>query len=103
MGNHKENQVMANATATETTEQLIARLQRENASLKANQPKPRKLELKVSEKRAVSLYGIRARFPLTFYKQEWEQVLNMADTIRQFIAAHPELATKGVEEDTPAT
>lgn len=86
-----------NAPANETTEQLIARLQRENATLKANQPKPRKLELRVSAKKAVSLYGIRARFPLTFYKQEWEQVLNMADQIRGFIAAHPELASKGDE------
>jgi hypothetical protein len=90
---------MSNVNPNETAEQLIARLQKENAALKAAAPKPRKLELRVSEKKAVSLYGVRARFPLTFYKQEWEQVLSMADQIRSFIAAHPELATKGASEE----
>jgi hypothetical protein len=41
----------------------------------------------VSEKGGVSLYGIR-RFPVTFYVEEWERILGMADEIRSFIAAH---------------
>jgi hypothetical protein len=41
----------------------------------------------VSQKGAVSLYGIR-RFPITFYGDEWDTVLGMADEIRTFIAEH---------------
>ena len=32
----------------------------------------------------VSLYGIR-RFPVTFYLEEWERILGMADEIRDFM------------------
>ena len=41
-------------------------------------------ELKVSQKGAVQINNIR-RFPITLYRQEMETILNMADTIRQFI------------------
>ena len=44
-------------------------------------------QLKVSEKGGVSLYGIR-RFPVTFYVEEWERILGMADEIRAFMAEH---------------
>ena len=52
----------------------------DNASRKA-------LSLKVSEKKAVQLDGLR-KFPVTLYKDEWFQVLGFADEIRAFIAAH---------------
>ena len=39
--------------------------------------------LKVSEKGAVSAYGI-GRFPVTLYQQQWEKLLGMADEIREF-------------------
>jgi hypothetical protein len=38
----------------------------------------------VSEKGGVSLYGLR-RFPVTFYADEWEKLLGMADEIRRFV------------------
>lgn len=60
----------------------LERLREENASLK--EAKEKALRLKVSEKGGVSLYGIR-RFPITFYKDEWDTVLGMADEIRAFI------------------
>lgn len=61
----------------------LERLRAENEALKA---KPgRGLSLKVSEKGAVSLYGLR-RFPVTFYADEWEKLLGMADDIRRFAA-----------------
>jgi hypothetical protein len=44
-------------------------------------------QLRVSEKGGVSLYGIR-RFPVTFYVEEWERILGMADEIRAFMAEH---------------
>ena len=41
--------------------------------------------LKVSEKGAVSVYGL-GRFPVTLYKEQWTRLLEMADDIRTFIA-----------------
>lgn len=59
----------------------LERLRAENEALKTKGP--RGLSLRVSEKGAVSLYGIR-RFPITFYADEWEKILGMADEIRRF-------------------
>lgn len=54
----------------------------------------RKLTLKVSEKGAVSLYGM-GRFPVTLYGTQWERLLNEADTIKAFLATNASLlATK---------
>lgn len=63
----------------------LERLRAENEALKAKDR--RGLRLQVSEKGGVSLYGIR-RFPITFYKEEWERILGMADEIRAFLAEH---------------
>ena len=53
--------------------------------------------LKVSEKGAVSLYGL-GRFPVTLYQEQWEKILDMAKDIRVFIAEHEdELKTKEKE------
>jgi hypothetical protein len=43
--------------------------------------------LKVSEKGAVSVYGM-GRFPVTLYKEQWLKLLDMSDDIRAFIAAN---------------
>jgi hypothetical protein len=43
--------------------------------------------LKVSEKGAVSVYGL-GRFPVTLYKEQWLRLLDTADDIRTFIAAN---------------
>jgi len=40
--------------------------------------------LKVSEKGGLSVYGM-GRFPVTLYREQWEKLLGMADSIRQFI------------------
>ena len=65
-------------------------MRRENEALKARiealEAKERRgTRLQVSEKGGVSLYGIR-RFPVTFYKEEWDRILGMADEITTFIA-----------------
>ena len=49
--------------------------------------KPRKLTLKVSEKGAVSVYGM-GKFPVTLYSQAWERLLDHADEIKSFIEAN---------------
>ena len=41
--------------------------------------------MKVSEKRAVSVYGL-GRFPVTLYQEQWNKLLPIADAIKQFIA-----------------
>ena len=49
----------------------------------------------LSAKGGVSLYGIR-RFPITFYLEEWNQILDMSDEIRTFLGDHEgELTRKG--------
>jgi hypothetical protein len=50
----------------------------------------RKLSLKVSEKGAVSLYGM-GRFPVTLYGSQWERLLDHADEVRAFLAANAAL------------
>jgi hypothetical protein len=60
----------------------VERLRAENEALKAKERRGTRLQ--VSEKGGVSLYGMR-RFPVTFYKEEWERILGMADEIRAFI------------------
>ena len=50
----------------------------------------RKLSLKVSEKGAMSLYGM-GRFPVTLYGTQWERLLDHADEIRAFLKANASL------------
>jgi hypothetical protein len=70
---------------TENDEDLreeVERLRAENDALKTKTS--RETRLQVSQKGAVSLYGIR-RFPITFYADEWDIILRMEDEIRTFI------------------
>lgn len=60
------------------------------ASLQAKADKPRTLSLKVSEKGAVSLYGM-GRFPVTLYGTQWERLLDNADAIRDFLKTNASL------------
>jgi hypothetical protein len=60
----------------------LERLRAENESLKKRSAKG--LSMKVSEKGAVSVYGL-GRFPVTLYKEQWARLLEMAEDIRAFI------------------
>jgi hypothetical protein len=60
----------------------IARLQAENDRLKGRSE--RGITLKVSEKGALSVYGL-GRFPVTLYKEQWRRVLAMATEIEAYI------------------
>jgi hypothetical protein len=46
------------------------------------------LSAKVSEKGAVSVYGVRSRFPVTFYQDEWLLILAHGEKIKAFIKAN---------------
>ncbi len=63
----------------------LERLRAENESLK--RPERGKLSMKVSEKGALSVYGM-GRFPVTLYKEQWLKLLGIADEIKTFIAAN---------------
>jgi hypothetical protein len=70
---------------TEDLQSELERLRAENERLKKA---PRgKLAMKVSEKGALSVYGM-GRFPVTLYKEQWLRLLAMADEIRAFIEAN---------------
>ena len=60
----------------------IERLRAENEALK--KPARGQMSLKVSEKGALSVYGL-GRFPVTLYREQWEKLLAMTDQIRTFI------------------
>ena len=66
----------------EDMEAELERLRRENAALKKGASDG--IRMKVSEKGAVSIYGM-GRFPVTLYKEQWLKLLNMSDEIRAFI------------------
>jgi hypothetical protein len=63
----------------------LDRLRNENAALKKGASSS--LRLKVSEKGALSVYGM-GRFPVTLYKEQWLKLLDMSAEIRAFIAAN---------------
>jgi hypothetical protein len=60
----------------------LERLKQENERLKRE--RSRGISLKVSEKGAVSVYGL-GRFPVTLYKEQWVKLLAVADDIQAFI------------------
>ena len=65
-----------------TREELLARiaeLEKQSGSRKAG-----KLEFKVSEKGAVSVYGL-GRFPVTLYYEQFTRLLDSADALRTFM------------------
>jgi hypothetical protein len=72
---------------SEELEAELARLRAENEALK--RPERGRLSLKVSEKGALSVYGM-GRFPVTLYKEQWLRLLAIADDIKSFIAANDE-------------
>lgn len=70
---------------TEDVQAELERLRAENERLK--QGGRGKLAMKVSEKGALSVYGM-GRFPVTLYKEQWLRLLSMADEIKAFIEAN---------------
>jgi hypothetical protein len=66
----------------EDLQKELERLRAENEALK--RPSRGQMSLKVSEKGALSVYGL-GRFPVTLYREQWEKLLGMADDIRKFI------------------
>ena len=81
--------------AATTTAELMARLAvLEAENLKLKEARHKSLSLKVSEKGAVSVYGL-GRFPLTLYSGQWSRLFEMIDQIKAFIESNKDkLAVK---------
>lgn len=62
----------------------LERLRAENESLKKAKPDRGTISMKVSEKGALSIYGM-GRFPVTLYKEQWVKLLAVAEDIKTFI------------------
>jgi len=69
----------------------VERLRAENEALK--KPSRGQMFLKVSEKGALSVYGL-GRFPVTLYREQWEKLLGMSDAIREFIKENDQTLKK---------
>jgi hypothetical protein len=68
--------------AEEDMKAELEKLRQENERLKRE--RSRGISLKVSEKGAVSVYGL-GRFPVTLYKEQWVKLLAVGDDILVFI------------------
>ena len=60
---------------------LVTQLQADNEALKAKA----KIRYKVSEKGALSVYGLNVRFPVTLYASQWERLLADVPQMQAFI------------------
>jgi len=63
---------------------LLAKLEEAN--------KPKALTMKVSEKGALSIYGL-GRFPVTLYRSQWERLFTARQQIADFIKTNTALLT----------
>src|SRR5207244_11177943 len=75
-------EVLAKLAAGEIRVEEAANLMKE-----AEPAKGGSLYCRVSEKGAVSVYGLQ-RMPVTLYVDQWERLLEFADEIRRFLKAH---------------
>ena len=74
--------------------ELIAKLQAENAVLKAKAAARSTLGFKVSEKGAISIYGM-GRFPITLYASQYDRLVRQWDDLAVFVKDNRHLlATK---------
>lgn len=69
---------------SESVEQELERLRAENEKLKSATKKSKDISFKVSQKGALSVYGM-GRFPVTLYREQWERLLAQKEEILQFI------------------
>lgn len=68
----------------------LERLRAENEALKKKKPTSGTLSMKVSEKGALSVYGM-GRFPVTLYKEQWLKLLGISEEIKKFISENDSL------------
>ncbi len=70
--------------SSEDMQAELDRLKAENEKLKQQKVRTGSTSMKVSEKGAVSVYGL-GRFPVTLYQEQWLKLLGLSDDIKSFI------------------
>jgi hypothetical protein len=78
-----------------TKEEILAKLANREIAVEeasklleqAEHAKKASLYCKVSEKGAISVYGLQ-RMPVTLYVEQWQRLLDFAEEIRQFMKVH---------------
>ena len=78
----KKDEILAKLAAGEISTEEASKLLEE-----AEQAKRSSLYCKVSQKGAVSVYGLQ-RMPVTLYVEQWERLLDFGDEIRKFLQEH---------------
>ena len=78
----KKEEILQKVAAGEISPEEASRLLAE-----AEQEKRGSLYCKVSQKGAISVYGLQ-RMPVTLYVEQWERLLGFGDDIRQFMEEH---------------
>lgn len=93
MENPNQNTVASSKTALQ---ERIAQLE---AELKdAREAKRTVIHFKVSEKGAVSVYGLNARFPVTLYGSQWDRLIEQMPQLKNFLIANRDkIAVKKAE------
>lgn len=61
-----------------------------------DRPRAGTLYCKVSEKGAVSVYGLQ-RMPVTLYVEQWERLLDFGDNVRAFLKENDSLLKRKVK------
>ncbi len=89
----KKEEILAKLAAGEMNVDEASKLLAE-----IEQPKRGTLYCKVSEKGAVSVYGLQ-RMPVTLYVEQWDRLLAFADDLKQFLKDNDsKLKRKGQEK-----
>lgn len=76
--NVKKEEILAKLQAGELSVEEASKL------LAESEPKRGQLYCKVSEKGAISVYGLQ-RMPVTLYVEQWERLLAFADDLKAFM------------------
>ena len=77
----KKEEVLAKVASGDLTIEEASKMLADEA------PKRGTLYCKVSQKGAVSVYGLQ-RMPVTLYVEQWERLLGFADDIKGFLKDH---------------
>ena len=77
----KKEEILAKLAAGELKVEEASKL------LSDLEPRRGSLSCRVSEKGAISVYGLQ-RMPVTLYVEQWEKLLGFADELRQFMKEH---------------
>lgn len=96
MASNNVRKMMPNAAVVKSAlEQELEALRAQNAALMQQVASKQTISFKVSEKGAVSVYGL-GRWPVTLYREQWERLLAKGEDIKAFILANAsKLSVKG--------